>query len=36
MVEDWYFASAWYGGGTNSAYKQLFVTGQNMGTEIKR
>jgi peptide/nickel transport system substrate-binding protein len=27
-IEQWYFAYGWYGGGTNGAYKQLFVTGQ--------
>lgn len=34
-LEDWYFASGWYGGGTNGAYKHLFVTGQKAGTTIK-
>lgn len=34
-LEDWYFAYGWYGGGTNGAYKQLFVTGQKTGTAIR-
>lgn len=33
-IEDWYFAYGWYGGGTNGAYKHLFVTGQRKGTAI--
>ncbi|GAC1327195.1 MAG: ABC transporter substrate-binding protein [Chloroflexota bacterium] len=35
-VDDWYFAYGWYGGGTNGAYKQLFVTGQKTGATIKK
>ena len=34
-IDDWYFAYGWYGGGTNGAYKHLFVTGQRTGTAIK-
>ncbi len=35
-LEDWYFAFGWYGGGTNGAYKQLFVSGQRVSGAVKR
>jgi peptide/nickel transport system substrate-binding protein len=34
-LEDWYFASGWYGGGTNGSYKHVLVTGQKTGTTIR-
>ncbi len=35
VLDAWYFAHGWYGSGTNGCFKQVFVTGQPVGTQIR-